>query len=156
MNLDQLRAQNTQREALKDFAIGYKLAAVTDLSPLTIAPGGGGAVPALCLEGVEMAVDDAVVTVDLGPGYPPLIIGRVGSPSQIGSTVVTGDGTAVKNTTVSHDIGTAPRLVHGIANSGTYNVASGSYSSTDFVLIVRNVDAATWSGDVTVRWIAYP
>ena len=155
MSFDLIRAQNARHQALKDFAIGYKLAEVTDLDPLTISPSGGGEVPALCLGGAEFDVADAVVTVDLGPGYPPLILGRVGGRSQIGSTSVTGDGTAVKNETISHNLGVTPRFVEAVASNGDYNVSTGSYTDTTFVAIVRNVDAAVWSSTQTVRWIAY-
>ena len=155
MSFDLIRAQNARHQALKDFAIGYKLAEVTDLDPLTVSPSGGGEVPAVCLEGTELDVGDAAITVDLGPGYPPLVLGRVGGRSQVSFTSVTGDGTAVKNETISHNLGVAPRLVVAIANNGDYNVATGSYTSTNFVAIVRNVDAAAWSSTQTVRWIAY-
>jgi hypothetical protein len=156
VNDAQLRDLTTQLNVLGDKAVGYLLATVTDLEPLTIAPHGSGEVPAVAIGGANVAVDDVVACLDPGPGYPPLVLGTVGTRSQTDTIVVTGDGTAVKSTVVPHDLGVAPSVVHAIASDGTYNVATGSYDADDFTLIVRNVDAATWSGDVTVRWEAKP
>ena len=156
MSLDLIRAQNARHKALRDFAIGYKLAEVTDLDPLTVSPSGGGEVPALCIEGVECDVADAVVTVDLGPGYPPVILGRIGGRMQTSSTTVTGNGTPSRSVTVSHNLAVTPRVIHAVTNDSNYNAATGGATSTTFTLQVEHVDATNWSGDITVRWTALP